>query len=1315
MVKGIRQLLYLLLFVLIPLVPCTFGHASETPGDDYIAEYESVLYNASSGLDSIEVNALAQTPDGYLWAGSYSGLYRYDGSTFRPVQLSEEIKNVTVLYTDYAGRLWIGTNDKGVICHNPSDDSLTFFSTAEGLSSNAIRSIVEDTNHNIYVGTVSDLSVISPTKRVTTYDSLDNISCVTSLAASPDGILAGVTNSGIAFFMKDGALFETRRFGKTDNIYYTSICANADNSFLLGTSSEQQYKATLQNSSIRVESYAHTPGASSINYILPDTINNGHFICGESGHGYLDSKGIYTSFDTDDFQSSVCTALIDHQGNIWFASNKHGINKRSKNPFTNIFRKAKLPNHVVNSILESNGDLYIGCDDGLLVLDSKTYHPKDYDFISRFHDVRIRHIMEDKEKNLWFSTYGADGLICLKPDHSISIFHESNGTLGGRFRSSLQLSDGRIVAASSTGLSFIQNNKVVKTLGETDGLSSAQILCLTELEDGSLLAGSDGNGIYVIQNDKVVDNIGLEDGLTSLVVLRIVKCTSGYLYITSDAIYYEKSGYITKLDQFPYSNNYDIHITKDGNAWVNSSAGIYIVKEKDLLANRKYDYTLLNQSRGLDTTLTANAWNFTTKKQDLYLCCSNGVRQISIPNYNNFNNRYTLAISNIRVDNSIDLVEENGVYRIPANANRIDIRPAVLNYTLANPMVHMYLEGFDDSGVTIPQSELTEMSFTNLPYGDYTFHLQILDEATGSIDKEMKILLHKEARTKERPWFVAVCITCICFVVILLTWLIARASSVSTIKRQYAEIRLAKENADSANKAKSQFLANMSHEIRTPINTILGMNELILRDAVAPQIREYASDIETASHSLLTIINDILDLSKIEAGKMHLIEQDYDTITLFSGLVDMLTLKGKEKSLETKIELDPDIPRMLYGDEVRLRQILLNLLSNAIKYTDSGSIRFRIRVLSKTETSVLMSFSVRDTGIGIRTEDLDRLFDTFQRVDEKKNAHIQGTGLGLNISSELLSLMGSSLSVESEYGAGSEFSFILKQNIVDATGIGDLVQTSGTTTSAGPYIPTLYAPDARILVVDDNAMNLSVVEGLLRPTHIQLDTASSGPECLSMIETTYYDLIFMDHMMPEMDGIETLEHIRTMDCPCTNSPIIVLTANAIVGSREQYMEHGFDDYLSKPITGAALEGMLQLYLPEAKCQELDEYVPPLEEAATITYPFTRIDAAEGLYFSGGQIDFYDTMLAMYEEQGEEKIQDLESAYAAGDLANYRLHTHSLKSTARSIGANELGTMAESLENAAKDEDLSYIEAHHSEVLTYFQEVLEEIREYMRKR
>ncbi len=1312
--RGIYHLLGLFFFLLC-IYPVDYMLAAEATGEDFIAEYESVLYNTNSGLDSIEVNALAQTPDGYLWAGSYSGLYQYDGSTFRPTALSQDIKNVTVLYTDHDGRLWIGTNDMGIVCYESATGNLRFFSTAHGLSSNAIRSIVEDSKHNIYIGTVSDLSVISPDNTVTTYDALEDISCVTSLACSSNGVLGGVTNSGIAFFMKDGALFEKKRFEKVDSMYFTSICSNEDNSFLLGTSSEQQYQAVLTNSSIALTKYAQTPGINNVNFILPDTATGGHFVCAETGLGYLDAKHQFTSLNTNGFDSSVSSALKDYQGNLWFASNKHGINKRSKNPFTNIFKKAGISNHVANSILEDNGDLYIGCDDGLVILDSQTYQPRQYNFISRFDGIRVRHIMKDSTGNLWFSTYGAEGLICLAPDHTITYFHESNGTMGGRFRSSIELSDGRIVAASSTGITFLKNGTVTATLGEEDGLSSAQILSLVEQEDGTLLAGSDGNGIYVIQNNKVVDNIGLEDGLKSLVVLRIVKCTGGYLYVTSDAIYYDKKGTIQKLDRFPYSNNYDVHITNDRKAWISSSAGIYIVDEKALLQNKEYDYTLLNEKRGLDSTLTANAWNYTNDAQDLYLCCSTGIRRISLPDYNRFSNTYNLAINNIRIDNTTDLSPTDGVYHIPASANRIDIHPAVLNYTLSNPLVHMYLEGFDDTGVTISQNELSEMSFTNLPYGNYKFHIQILNESSHDVEKELSIVLHKEAQFTERPWFIAIVVTLICFVVILLTWLIARASSVSTIQRQYAEIRLAKEDADSANQAKSQFLANMSHEIRTPINTILGMNELILRDAVAPQVRQYASDIETASHSLLTIINDILDLSKIEAGKMHLIEQDYDSSKLFSGLVDMLTLKGKEKSLETIIELDPEIPRVLYGDEVRIRQIILNLLSNAIKYTESGSIRFRIRRISSSEDTVLLSISVRDTGIGIRPEDQDKLYQTFQRVDEKKNAHIQGTGLGLNITNELLSLMGSKLSLESEYGVGSEFSFIIRQGIVDSAGIGDSIQPSADTTAPGPYIPSLYAPEAHILVVDDNAMNLSVVEGLLKPTHIHIDTASSGSECLTMIADTYYDLIFMDHMMPEMDGVETLQHIRSSDSPCVDTPIIILTANAIVGSREAYLEYGFDDYLSKPITGAALEGMLQLYLPDSKCEELDEYIPPLEEAATVTYPFTRIDAAEGLYFSGGQIDFYDTMLEMYEEQGDEKTQDLETAFAEGDLANYRLHAHSLKSTARSIGANELGTMAEELEQAARDEDLAYIEKHHSEVLTYFHEVLEEIREYMRKR
>lgn len=404
-------------------------------------------------------------------------------------------------------------------------------------------------------------------------------------------------------------------------------------------------------------------------------------------------------------------------------------------------------------------------------------------------------------------------------------------------------------------------------------------------------------------------------------------------------------------------------------------------------------------------------------------------------------------------------------------------------------------------------------------------------------------------------------------------------------KEQLRQMSQLKMNAEKANQAKSEFLARMSHEIRTPINAVMGMNEIILRESKEEETIRNAQDIRSSAQTLLGIINDILDFSKIESGKMEIVPAEYDLHNLLHDLISMTSLRAEEKGLTLETKLDASLPSGLYGDDIRIRQILLNILTNAVKYTQKGKITFLVDGERQPDGSVLLHFLISDTGIGIKKEDMPRLFSAFERIEENHNRNIEGTGLGMNITIKLLKLMGSELKAESEYGKGSTFQFYLSQKIVNDEPIGDFGRWVRKTRQKNTYQPTFTAPEAQILLVDDNSVNRKVFCGLLKQMRLSITSVGSGRECLECVAKQHYDVIFLDHMMPEMDGVETYEQMKKLEVnQCRSTPVVMLTANAISGAREKYLEMGFHDFLAKPIAQDKLDEMLEKYIPEGKRQ-----------------------------------------------------------------------------------------------------------------------------------
>ena len=1273
--------------------------------------YAARLYNATNGLPTSDANTILAASDGYIWIGGYSGLIRYDGNTFERQDSSGGLTNAKVLFEDSNRRLWVGTNDNGFVV--VERDRSTHFTYKDGLPSSTIRAFAESSDGNVFVGSTNGVSYIDKDMGFHALnDPQLNNEYIIRMVSDAAGTVFGNTRDGDAFCIEGTKVTAYYHGGDLGIGSITTIFADpkTPGSVYLGTESSKIYYGSFADNFAGLREIDVSP-VSNISYI--SYASGRIWVLSNTTIGYLDENEQLHVLEDIPLNSSIDTMTEDYQGNLWFTSSRQGVMKVVTNNFQDITEYARLEEEVVNSTYLHDGLLYIGTDKGLQLIDNSSYRRIENSLTEFIGDARIRCIESDNDGNIWLSTYtGGLGLVCLTKDGEIISYNEDNGLVNNGTRCTVIGLDGSVLECTSGGLVIIKDGGIVRTIGAESGISNTVFLTAADDSDGKIYIGTDGDGIYIIDGNKI-SRMGREDGLTSDVILRIKRDEKRGVFwiVTSNSVEYMKDGVITHVQSFPYTNNYDIYSDDNDNVWILSSSGIYCAKADDLIAGGEFEYRLYNTEDGLPSVPTANAVSAKDSEGNLYIAGRAGVSKVNINNFFDQSGDIKLGVKSVLCSSGEIKPDSDGSFTIPAVKGRIQIRISVLNYKLSNPKIHVYLQGANDEGMTLNQSELSALEYTDLPYGDYKLHVQVLDSSTGSVYQEEIFDLRKLPRFFE---LIAVRVILVILGMALAGFIVWRIMTGTIIRRQYEQIRVAKEEAERANTAKSRFLANMSHEIRTPINTIMGMDEMILREDAEgvpePYVRSvtnYAVDIKNASESLLSLVNDVLDLSKIESGKMNLVEQEYETDALLRSVITMIRVRSDQKGLSFDVDIDGSLPKKLYGDMGKIKQIILNLLTNAVKYTEKGGFTLKAAVLDKDGESCKIRFSVKDTGIGVKPEDMDKLFSAFER-EEERNSAIQGTGLGLDISRQFAELMHGELKCESVYGEGSEFILTVTQRIVDGTGIGEFKEHDGNV-QKGPYVPQFCAPDAQILVVDDNPMNLAVIKGLLKATKMNITTADSGEECLEKLEQSSFHIVLLDHMMPGMDGIETVQRIRET---LPELPVFALTANAAAGGEAFYTSKGFDGYLEKPINSTILEKTIMKYLPEelvmkptaADAEVISDELPEdmlwLNDTEGISVP-------DGIRNSGG-VDQFIFSLNMFRDTLDDNADVISKAYSDGDIRLYTVKVHALKTSARIIGANRLSELAQALENAGKAEDRDYIAANSEEFMALYRSYSEKL-------
>lgn len=1143
--------------------------------------YTSMIYDATNGLPTSDANYILGSKKGNIWIGGYSGIIRYDGNIFERLPTANGLTSGRAFYEDSKQRIWVGTNDNGLAVID--GEEIRHYTYKDGLPSSSIRNFAEDKDGNIFVGTTAGLAFIKENGLLYHLsDAVLNTERILKLNADSSGTIYGHTTNGIVFSIKNRNISELYTSDELGMPKITTLLADPLNAgkVYLCCEGGKIYYGDFGKKSSELEEIDISP-IKSVQWISYDCFRV--WICSRTQLAFLDQDNKLNIVPNLPMNGSIEMFTSDYQGNIWACSSTQGVMKIVANNFVNVTQEAKLPKKTVNTTCLHNGLLYIGTESGLKIVD-KNREVINNSLTEYIGDSRIRCIVEDKEKNIWVGTFTNEkGLVCQSPDGKITAFTKKEGMASNQVRAIKVTDDNTILCGTNDGFSIIKNQRVIKSFGKNEIIKNSVILTVEQSQDGKIYLGTDGDGIYVITGS-VIQRYGRDDGLTSDVVMRIKedKKHDVIWLVTSNSIQYLKGGRVKSVSSFPYNNNYDLYLNDKDQMWVLASCGIYTANVDDLLSDSVSDYKLYTVANGLPSSVTSNSYSALDENGNLYLSCREGVSCVNINHYLEQKIQIKTGLNSVYCGNKKILPTENGTYIIPASDERIKITASVMDYSMTNPPVRVYLEGAKDEGITVNCNELSSLEYTNLSYGYYTFHIQVLSQNKKDILLDNTVSIIKRFRLTELMEFKFVIIVLLVLAAGFIVWRVLKST---VIMNQYRQLQTAKEEAVQASRTKSRFLSNMSKEIITPINTIMGMNEMILREdskdvpkSYFSSIMSYGLNVREAAEALLTLVNDLLEITRIESGKITIHENEYDVQNLLRSVIIPARQKNLSKGLNLNFDIDQMIPTRLCGDVGKIKQILLNLLFNAIKYTDVGSVDFKISMEGRTNDTCDLCIRVKDTGGGMPPEIIETIFDAYGAFEkDARELHLK-TGLGLDISRRFAELMGGVLVCTSEVGKGSTFIFTLTQKIIDVNPIGDFVE-SEEAVQKGKYIPEFIAPDADVLVASENVDNLTVLDNLLKATKVFVTRAYSKQEFFDKNRDTTFNIAFVDEMLFEGDENKLDEFISKIKEIKAELPLYLITENA-AADEEYYKQKGFYGTISLPVDPVLLEKTIMKHLPK---------------------------------------------------------------------------------------------------------------------------------------